>query len=45
MLEAMRFKENTVFNRLDYIVQSDNQDSLIVIFIHVGNLNNDKINI
>jgi hypothetical protein len=35
MLEAIRFKENTVFNRLDYIVQGDNQDSLIVIVILV----------
>ncbi len=33
MLEAMCFKENTVFNWLDYIVQSDNQDSLIVIVV------------
>ncbi len=33
MLEAMRFKENAVFNRLDYIVQSDNQDCLIVIVV------------
>jgi hypothetical protein len=33
MLEDMRFKENTVFNRLDYIVQSDDQDSLIVIVV------------
>jgi hypothetical protein len=35
MLEAMRFKENTVFNRFEYIVLSDNQDSLIVIVVLV----------